>query len=136
MKKIYTAIFISVILSGCCYKTIVNDEFISTFSSENRRIAGKLYLDVFNGNLDTLTYDYYINYLQNNEVNSSVGITNKIRKADMHYFEPSDTNFVIILYYGRENTVLGDISNTFPLDTIYQTHGTPNLESLADKLHK
>ena len=62
---------------GCNSKQsdyIINDDFLQDLSSENNRVWGDLYEDVFNEQLDSLTYDYYINYLDSTQLSAAEGL--------------------------------------------------------------
>jgi len=53
-----------------------------------------LYLDVFKGNLDSMSYDYYIVYLSTHEASSAKGLGDRIKCADRKYFETSKEAFL------------------------------------------
>ena len=138
MKRIIPLIII-LILSGCrtdvCEK--LDNDFEQDLSSEDTRIAADLYLDVFNKDLDSLTYEYFINYLQNNEKPSAHGITEIIENADEHYFKTKKNAFLLVLYYKSCRRILCDNSSTFSLDTTHiynKNEAVPKLSEFADKI--
>jgi hypothetical protein len=141
MKKLICFSIIILFFSGCC--TLrgpdIGDRFLSAFPSENNKIAGELYLDVFNNNLDTLKYDYYIQYFSDQEKTtpSIEGIMCTVKKADRHYFKTRKNAFLILLYYGGEKTIIGDNSHSAFIDTvvrIQQNDTIPSLEAVAGKM--
>ena len=90
------------LLIGCCSKDCVDvklsDDFYNDLASEDNRIGSELYLDVFNENLDTLSYDYYINYLRANLAPSAEGLPDLIQCADDKYLS---CRFIIL--YSRSS---------------------------------
>src|ERR1035437_6998080 len=94
MKKLFM-LFLFISVAGCSKVTIVTDDFLNDLASEDNRIAGQLYLDVYNKNLDTLTYEAYMNYLKTNEALSAKGLFTKIQKARGHYFKSKINAFLI-----------------------------------------
>ena len=107
----------------CC--VAINDEFRMDLGSINSRINGELYRYEFNGNLDTLKYSYYINYLEQNERISGRGVTDKIKCADSYDFLTGKRWFVITLYYAKDKVVISDNSRTARPDTIIYLQGKP-----------
>ena len=140
MRNILISTSILLVLVSCCsVKEIENidDHFYTDLASENNRIAGGLYLDVFNESLDSLTYDFYIAYLDSNEMPSAKGLTKTVRKADQHYFKTSKFAFIILLRYNSAGKIVGDNSSTAFIDTVINLNqnGTiPNLEEIAGKM--
>ncbi len=112
----------------------LDDDFLADLGSENSRIAGDLYLYVFNRNLDTLRYDAYIAYLSQHESASAAGLTQKIRAAGRYYFASGKSWFIIGLEYPDIRAMVCDNSNTWQADTvIYWKAGdaAPKLEDVA-----
>ncbi len=127
-------------LGGCsCTKDTIaiGDEFYGDLSSEDNRVAATLQLEVFNGNLDSLTYEFYVGYLAGHETPSAKGLANTVRHADQHFFKSSQDAFLIILYYQPEHKVIGDISSTPFVDTVIAVSAGAerlDLAGLAQKL--
>ena len=141
MRKYIYIIFAFTLIVGCCSNDSIdnklNDDFYSDFSSENNRIAGELYLDVFDENLENLTYDYYIKYLAENETPSAEGLTETIKSADKHYFKTKSHAFLITLYYKPARTIICDNSGTAFLDSVQtykQDEEIPSLEDFTEKI--
>ena len=121
MIRVFT-LLIALAFTGCtCSDTCdyqLSDDFLTDLGSENNRIEGDLYLDIFNGDLSTLTYDYYLSYIAANEAPSAKGFTKIVKAADRQYFKAAKDYYVLVLYYKRENKVIGDNSNTAFVDTV------------------
>jgi hypothetical protein len=139
--KIYLVLgFVILLIIGCtCSKEIcvVDDDFLGDLSSEDNHIAGELYLDVFKGNLDSLSYDYYIVYLSNHEVPSAKGLGDRIKCADQHYFKTSKEGFLVLLYFQSAEKIVGDNSSTAFIDTVINLNKNgpiPTLKEIADKM--
>ena len=132
MKNLFLLLlFIS--LSCCSNKgIIINDDFLNDLASEDNRIAGQLYLDVYNKNLDTLTYEAYMNYLKTNEAPSAKGLIEKIQKAKEHYFKSKKNAFLITLYYANENEIVCDNSSTSFIDSVYIYRSNELRQSLKE----
>jgi hypothetical protein len=139
MKKLIYSTAIFVVFIGCAVTSvIIDDDFLSDLASENNRIAGVLYLDKFHKNLDTLKYDYYLNYLKQNESPSVKGLYKKIRTADSYYFKTKKNSFLVILFYKKDKVVIGDNSQTAFVDTVCNlssNQNNPHFEGLSRKLH-
>ncbi|GEM_PF-3550375 len=115
----------------------VDDDFLGDLSSEDNRIAGELYLDVFKGSLDSLTYDYYVTYLSSHEAPSAKGLGKRIQCADRKYFKTSKEAFLIVLYYPRSEVVVVDNSGTSIVDSVIhvqKNNEPPNLQEIAAKM--
>jgi hypothetical protein len=141
MKKLICCSFIVLLLTGCCTLcgTDISDRFLTAFASENNLIQGELYLDVFHGNLDTLTYDYYMQYFSGKEkITPSIeGTMCTVHKADRHYFKTRKNAFLILLYYNGKKTIIGDNSHTAFIDTViqFQQNDTiPGFQDVAAKM--
>lgn len=120
MEKYFYLLLIVLSFQSCNSKEIIiNDDFRNDLGTENNRIAADLYLDEFNGNLENLTYDFYLTYINSHESLSAKGLTDNIKKADGHYFRTKNKAFLLVLYYSKEKCILGDISSTTLQDTIY-----------------
>ncbi len=99
---------------------------------------GILFLDIFDENLENLIYEYYINYLDENEMPSAKGLADKIRKADDYYFKSKQTSFLIVLLYLDENKLIGDNASTTNLDTVADLERgkpVPDLAKFAAKIN-
>ena len=128
-------LFISI--SCCTEKEIIDTGFINDLASEDTRIAGQLFEDVYNGNLDTLTYESYINYLKINESPAAKGVVAIIQKAKEHYFKSKKYSFLIILYYANENEIICDNSGTSFIDSVHiykSNEPFPGLKEFSDKI--
>jgi hypothetical protein len=130
--KNYLLIFLSLFSFSCTTVPVADQEFISDLGSVNNRISGELFLDYFNGNLNSLTYRDYLDHLKNNELYSGEGITEKIKRADKYFFLSDSSSFVISLYYGVDNLVISDNSGTPFTDTVIAVSGTPEMHSLVE----
>lgn len=121
MKKILF-VFTITLLFGCsaCVNNepVVDADFLNDLGSENYRINGELYFDVYHMDLTGLTYDAYIKYLTNNLKPSAEGLVDKIKLADDKYFTSNDSAFVIVLLYSRDMTVVVDDAYTSDPDTV------------------
>jgi hypothetical protein len=121
MKKLFF-VFTITLLFGCgasVYKEpIVDADFLNDLGSENYRINGELYLDVYDMDLTGLNYDAYIKYLTDNLKPSAEGLINKINLADDNYFTSNDSSFVIVLWYPRDMKVVVDDAYTSDPDTV------------------
>lgn len=140
MKKI-TFILLSVyILISCSSQklTPTSVEFQNDFASENNRIAGQLSRKVFNRNLESLTYDYYLEYLRENLAPSADGIFELIVGSDEHYFKAKKSSFLIALYYFSDRTIVCDISNNGFIDSVSiydENEVIPTLEEFVGKIN-
>lgn len=138
MKKLIYSAVVFILLIGCAATgVIIDDDFLSDLASENNRVAGVLYLDRFQKNLDTLKYDYYINYLKQNESPSAKDLSKKIQMADSYYFKTKKSSFLILLYYKKDRVIVGDNSQTAFVDTVCELNSNeknPDLAGLSKKL--
>jgi hypothetical protein len=116
LKMKYTmTLFLLILIVGCNCKQsefIINDDFLQDLSSEDNRIWGELYLDVFKGNLSALTYDYYIDYLDSTQNTSAEGMAEKIKAADLKLLKPGDQTFWLLLYYENADVIIADDAST------------------------
>lgn len=139
MKKMIYSTIIVVIFFGCATTGfMIDDDFLSDLASENNRVAGVLYMDKFHKNLDTLKYDYYLNYLKQNESPSAKGLYKKIRSADSYYFKTRKSSFLVLLFYKKDMVIVGDNSQTAFVDTVCKlssNQNNPDFEGLSRKLH-
>ncbi len=138
MKRFFYLFIIILAFQACNSKEIiVNDDFRNDLATENSRIAANLYLDEFNENLENLTYDFYLTYINSHESLSAKGLTDKIKKADGHYFKTKNNAFLLVLYYNKEKCMLGDISSTTVQDTIYwykADEKNPSVKEFASRI--
>lgn len=122
-KRITNLSYIGLILlinfSCTSNKEIVDQSFYLSFASENNRMKGDMFLsDEFSNNLQTLTYDYYLNYIVDNLKGKDKRILKLIKYADKQYFEGDSLTFRIALYYLSDKIVLYDDADTPLLDKI------------------
>lgn len=111
--------FVSLAACVCSQQAVkIDEEFYNDLASENNRVASVLFLDVYNGNLDTLTYEAYLDYLGAHEAVSAEGLTATIRESDEHLFESNKDAFLMILLYRDARKIVGDKSNTSRIDTV------------------
>jgi hypothetical protein len=121
-----------------CSECVVDDDFLGDLSSEDNRIAGELYLDVFSGNLSSLSYDYYIKYVSDHEAQSAKGLASKIQCSNKQYFKSSKEGFLILLLYKDTGKIIGDRSSTSVIDTLITLNNNtaiPDLDEVAKKMN-
>jgi hypothetical protein len=121
MKPVWIVSLAIFLLLSCCplnQLDFIGQEFYSDLASENNRISGELYLDVFGGSLDTLRYEYYINYLNGHEAPSAEGLTKRIQLADKNAFRTKKSAFLLGLEYDQAHVICVDNSGTSFLDTV------------------
>jgi len=143
MKSLFL-ISLLIIMIGCNCKNseyLVNDDFLQDLSSENNRVWGELYLDVFNGNLDSLSLDYYLEYLDSTKHTSAEGIVGTINKANSILLETSEETFWLLLFYDRDGKIIADDASTDigTVDSciIYSNrHVSPDLNIYASEIIK
>lgn len=140
MKKyllLSTALFMIV---GCSpsITTIkeIDDHFLYDLGSENNRIAAELQETVFENGLDTLSYEYYINYLDKNSTPSAEGLVCLIKKADAIHFEANNHSFFLVLYYRCNGEIIGDYSETSIVDTVITINGENDIPSFKNLVKK
>lgn len=139
MKSIL--IISSILLFVSCSPSIttikeIDDHFLYDLGSENNRIAADLQETVFENGLDTLSYEYYINYLDKNSTPSAEGLVCMIRKADAKYFETNEHSFFLVLYYKCNGQIIGDYSETSIVDTIITIDGENDIPSFRNLVKK
>lgn len=134
MKKHLFVLTIIIIIAGCAQKelTPVSAEFYSDFASENNRIAGQLSRKVFKRNLETLTYDYYYQYLKENIAPSAEGVVEIINNADQYIFKSNKHAFLIALYFKDSQIIICDISNTGFADWVFSGNGSQPMPTLKE----
>ncbi|MBK7105916.1 MAG: hypothetical protein IPH62_11595 [Ignavibacteriae bacterium] len=115
MKKYLFFVLLVFSLGSCCttinYLTI-DDEFLVDLSSENNKISADLLLDEFDGSLDSLTYQFYLEYIKIYHGYSSEYLYERINLADDVLFQPYSQGFIIILRYLKLNKIIIDDSFT------------------------
>lgn len=95
------------------------NEFAVDLASANIKLRGTLRLSPeFNGDLSTLSYNYYLVALKNSETKSNKGISKIIRKSEGHVFGVKNNSFLIAVYSKKLSAVLFDDANTMRLDSI------------------
>ena len=114
----------------------IDDHFLYDLGSENNRIAADLQETVFENGLDTLSYEYYINYLDKNSTPSAKGLVCMIRKADGKYFETNEHSFFLVLYYKCNGQIIGDYSETAFVDTVITIDGENDILSFRNLVKK
>lgn len=132
------------LLTGCCSKDCVDvklsDDFYNDLASEDNRIGSELYLDVFNENLDTLSYDYYISYLRANLAPSAEGLPELIQCANDKYLLADSSYFILVLQYKDNRTIIGDDSRTqVSVDSVYlysPEGAVPSLKHFAEEINR
>lgn len=135
-------VIIPLLIIGCSPKTCsdlqLTDDFYNDLASEDNRIGSELYLDVFNNNLDTLTYNYYIGYLSRHVAPSAEGLVETIQCADEKYLQAGKSDFVLVLLYKNKHTIVGDNSSTqVSVDSVYvysPEGAAPSLKDFAEQL--
>jgi hypothetical protein len=96
----------------------VNDDYLMDLAKENYRLGATMYLDEFDEDLSSLTYDFYINYVEQYQAPAAENLSVKIKAADKYYFSPIKEGFFIVLLYKGENKMVGDDSRTALIDTV------------------
>ena len=137
MKRLFVLLIISVLFGSCSKEIIINDDFLNDLGSEDSRIGGELYLDKYNHNLDSLTYESFISYLRTHEAPAAKGLCEKIEKAKEHYFVTKKTAFIITLFYETENEIVCDKSGTSFVDSVHvykQGEVIPSLKAFSEKV--
>jgi len=121
MKK-YSTLFTILLLFQCTpnvpINEKINDAFCDDFRNINKNIRGTLYLDVFNKNLDSLTYNFYITYMKEHIQNSAKDLPALIERASSYIFKTRKNSFLIGLLYKEERKIIIDDAYTAKLDTI------------------
>jgi len=140
MKKIFVLSICTILFSECCALRgpKLDDNFYLEFSSQNTKIAGELRRYVFHDNLDSLTYDYYLNYFAENEkkMPSAEGLTCTLKKANGYFFKTRKNAFLIVLYYRGEGTIIGDNSHTTFIDTVIHMQPNDSIPALSNVASK
>lgn len=72
----------------------IDDHFLYDLGSENNRIAAELQETVFENGLDTLSYDYYISFLDKNSTPSAEGLVRLIKKQMRNILKLMNTHFL------------------------------------------
>ena len=142
MKNIISfSLIILLVGYNCNESKYIDDDFLQDLSSEDNRMWGELYLDVFNGDFTHLTYDYYIKYLDSTQHSSAEGIVDKIEGADLKLLKVGNETFWLFLYYKNQDLIIADNTSTDigTVDTIinYSNDNVlPDLNSYASKIVK
>jgi len=143
MKKLFLINTVLLFIVGCSpsVTTIkeIDAHFLSDLGSENNRIAADLAETIFDDNLDTLSYNFYIDYLDKNSTPSAEGLVCLIKKADEKYFETNEHSFFLVLYYKCNGQIIGDYSETSFVDTVITITGEtdiPSFKNLTELLMK
>lgn len=135
-KHIYTFVFIFLFGCSACgnHDPIVNADFLHDLGTENYRIAGKLWLDVYDMDLSTMTYDDYIKYLSEDTMLSAEGLVDKIKLADDKYFAANDSAFTVVLLYKTEQKVVIDNSDSSFVEKVFDFDSIDDLKNLCTYL--
>lgn len=140
MKNILYFSVVLVIIVSCSpsITTIkeIDDHFFFDLGSENNRIAADLLETNFEDGLDTLSYDYYLEYLDKNSTPSAKGLVCLIKKADVKYFETNEHSFFLVLYYKCNGQIIGDYSETAFVDTVITIDGKSDIPSFRNLVKK
>lgn len=135
MKRAIFILSVCILVVSC-----LNPKFDSTFSerfiTENGRVRGELYRFKYHNNLESLTYDYYLHFIDSCKIPSVEGLVESIRGADKYYFETRKNSFLIALLYKKERTIFVDNAYTSKLDTIYVLKENESFPVLKDFAHK
>lgn len=140
MKKILVVSSIILIIVSCSPSVTtvieVDQHFLSVLGSENNQLAGELLETVLMEGLDTLSYEYYIDYLDKNGKPSAKGLVEVIKSADAKYFETNEHSFFLVLYYKCNGEIIGDYSETSIVDTIITIDGKNDIPSFMNLVKK
>jgi hypothetical protein len=119
--------FILMIISSC--SSDQPNSLDQDFKNELAKLNFKLSSQLTNGaapkaDLSSLDYDFYLNYLTENDKLAGKRASKVVKNAFKHYFQGKEGFFVVALYYKASNTIVCDISNTQELDTmvVYNLH--------------
>ena len=121
MKKRLLLILPLFVYYSCCSTSSiveVNNDFLMDLASENYRLSGAMYLDEFNEDLSPLSYEYYINYVEQHQAPAAENLSMKIKAADQYDFLALNDRFIITLLYKDQNKIIGDDSRTALIDTV------------------
>lgn len=110
----------------------IAQELLSDLASENNRLESDLFLDVFNGDLSSLTYDYYLTYITKNEAPSAKGFSVIVKSADYHFFRAQREKFILALLYKDEKVMICDDSHTAFIDSCFPNVDKTKIPELAD----
>lgn len=140
MKKVCLIILIATYLVGCSSAKLspTSEEFGFDLASENNRIAAELMIMEYNNNLESLTLERYLSYLDSNHTPSAEGIVEVIKSADENEFKAEKDNFILGLQFNDSRTIIIDNSSTSFLDfdsTYQQSTNLPSIdEIMANKI--
>lgn len=135
MKKRLLLILPLFVYYSCCSTSSiveVNNDFLMDLASENYRLSGAMYLDEFNEDLSPLSYEYYINYVEQHQAPAAENLAVKIKSADEYDFLPLTDGFVITLLYINQNKIIGDDSRTALIDTVITLTSTFDSKKLNE----
>lgn len=96
----------------------VNDDYVMDLAKENYRLGATMYLDEFDEDLSPLTYDFYINYVEQYHAPAAENLSMKIKAADQYDFLTLNDGFIITLLYKTQKRIIGDDSRTALIDTV------------------
>ena len=140
MKRLFMISTVLLFFVGCSpsVTTIkeIDAHFLYDLGSENNRIAADLLETTFEDGLDTLSYSYYLNYLDKNSMPSAKGLVCLIKKADENYFETNEHSFFLVLYYKCNGEIIGDYSETSFVDTVITITGKEDIPAFKNLVKK
>lgn len=96
----------------------VNDDYLMDLAKENYRLGATMYLDEFDEDLSPLTYEFYINYVEQYHAPAAEKLSMKIKAADQYDFLTLNDGFIITLLYKTQKRIIGDDSRTALIDTV------------------
>lgn len=141
MKKgliLIISILISASFSFAQQKNKKLEEFVVDLSYSNNKLRGELKLfGAYKEDFSSLTFDYYVQMLKKNEVESNKGISDIIKNSDKHLFKANKNAFILAMYSKNLNAVIYDSSNTAFVDSIIELregNNIPELETLFKKI--
>ena len=117
--KVFTLLFLFLCSCSSVSSIVeVNDEYLMDLAKENYRLGATMYLDEFDEDLSSLTYDFYINYVVQYQAPAAENLSVKIKAADQYDFLALSDGFIITLFYKTQNKIIGDDSRTALIDTV------------------
>lgn len=129
--------FALVMLASCDDSIVVTQAFLTDLGSENCRLASDMSLDVFKGPLDTLTYEFYLSYVEQHQAISAKGLADGIRKSSDHYLRGHGSMFLLGLLFDKERKLVMDKSRTTRIDSLVtwnEGDPAPRLEDVVAKM--
>lgn len=140
MKTIRACSIVAILLIAfiaCEDTVVVTDAFLTDLGSENSRLASNLFLDVFKGPLDTLTFQFYLSYVQQEQATSAKDLADRLRLANVYVLQGKGDLFLLGLRYDRERKIVLDNSRTTKYDSLVtwnEGEPAPRVEDLVAKM--